>query len=257
MNWIISANSKMYDHSSSFDHYGSIDWRQGNVKFEIGDIVFIYCTRPSMMIQYKCIVDRIELNSKQIRDDKEYWLDEEEYYKSLDGKFMTLRLIEQVSNTQMKLENLIQNGLKAAPQGPMKILNETLLKYIDKYFTDNNQIDFFPETIIEADTEYEGAKKTVVVNKYERSSKARENAVKYHGLNCKVCLINFKEKYGEIGQDFIHIHHIIPINEIGKNYKVDYKKDLIPVCPNCHSMLHRKLNGKEPTIEELKQMVLK
>ena len=37
MNWIISANSRMYDHSSSFEHYGSIDWRQGNAKFEVGE----------------------------------------------------------------------------------------------------------------------------------------------------------------------------------------------------------------------------
>ena len=36
-------------------------------------------------------------------------------------------------------------------------------------------------------TLYEGVKKAVVVNKYERSSKARENAVNFHGLNCKVC----------------------------------------------------------------------
>jgi len=48
MNWIISANSKMYDHSSSFEHYRSIDWRQGNAKFEVGDTVYIYCTRPLM-----------------------------------------------------------------------------------------------------------------------------------------------------------------------------------------------------------------
>ena len=76
-------------------------------------------------------------------------------------------------------------------------------------------------------------------------------------MNCKVCNLNFKKVYGEIGEDFIHIHHIVPINEIGKNYKIDYKKDLIPVCPNCHSMLHRKLNGKEPTIEKLKLMMEK
>jgi 5-methylcytosine-specific restriction protein A len=257
MNWIISANSKMYDHSSSFEHYGSIDWRQGKTKFEVGDTVYIYCTRPLMMLQYKCIVDRIDLGSSQIRDDKEYWIDQEEYLKSLDGKFMTLRLIEQISNNRMKLVNLKENGLKAAPQGPMKIKNESLQEYIDTYFTDNYQTDFFPETLKESETEYEGVKKTVIVNKYERSSKARENAVNYHGLNCKVCNLNFKKVYGEIGEDFIHIHHIVPINEIGKNYKIDYKKDLIPVCPNCHSMLHRKLNGKEPTIEELKLMIEK
>ncbi|MCF8277812.1 MAG: HNH endonuclease [Flavobacteriales bacterium] len=257
MNWIISANSRMYDHSSSFEHHGSIDWRQGTAKFEIGDTVYIYCTRPLMMLQYKCIVDRIDLNSSQIRDDKEYWIDEEEYYKSLDGKFMTLRLIEQVSNNQMKLAVLKENGLSAAPQGPVKIKAENLLRHIEIFFTDNYQTDFFPDMVKEDETEYEGAKRTVIVNKYERSSKARENAVGYHGLNCKVCDLNFQKMYGEIGADFIHIHHLIPIHEIGKNYQIDYKNDLIPVCPNCHSMLHRKLKGKEPSIDELKQMINK
>ena len=229
MNWIISANSKIYDHSSSFEHYGSIDWRQGKAKFEVGDTVYIYCTRPLMMLQYKCIVDKIDLNSSQIRDDKEYWLDEEEYYKSLDGKFMTLRLVEQVSNNQMKLENLKENGLKAAPQGPVKIKDDNLLNYIETYFTDNYQTDFFPDMVKEAEVEYEGAKKSVIVNKYERSSKARENAVKYHGINCKVCNMNFEDVYGVIGKEFIHIHHIIPIHKIGKNYKVNYKTPQYPL----------------------------
>lgn len=255
MNWIISANSKIYDHSSSFEHHGFIDWKQGKTKFKVGDIIYIYCTRPLMMLQYKCVVKNVDLNSSQIRDDIQYWYNKEEYLKSLDGKFMTLKLIEQVSNNEMKLVNLKENGLKAAPQGPIKLINKTLQDYIDKYFNDNFQTDFFPGELKESDTEYEGAKKTVTVNKYERSSKARENAIHHHGVNCQICNLNFETLYGEIGKNFIHIHHIIPIHQIAKNYKIDYKNDLIPVCPNCHSMLHRKVNGTEPTIEELKKML--
>lgn len=255
MNWIIAANSNLYDLSSSFEHFGFIDWKQGRIKYELGDTVYIYCSKPLQMLQYKCRVEKMDLNSNQIRDDKEYWLNEEEYYKSLNGKFMRLNLIEQVSNNTMKLDQLIQNGLKSAPQGPVKIKNQRLLEYIDKFFTDSYQSDFFPEVLNEEQTEYEGAKRTIVVNKYERSSKARENAVKFHGFKCKVCGISFEETYGLIGRGFIHIHHLVPINEIGKNYKIDYQRDLIPVCPNCHSMLHRKLNGKEQTVDELKKLI--
>ncbi len=257
MNWIISANSKMYDHSSSFEHYGFIDWRQGNTKYEVGDTVYIYCTRPLMMLQYKCKVERIDLDFEQIRDDEEYWYDKEEYQKSKGGKYMTLRLVEQISNNYMKLDNLKANGLKAAPQGPVKIKEGDLLSYIEKYFTDNYQSDYFPDMISEDMLDYEGAQKRILVNKYERSSKARENAIRYHGLNCQICGLNFKEMYGEIGEDFIHIHHLIPIHEIGSNYKINYKKDLIPVCPNCHSMLHRQINGKELKVAELKKMINK
>ncbi len=257
MNWIISANSKLYDHSSSFEHYGSIDWRQGNTKYKVGDTVYIYCTSPIMMLQYKCIVERINLDFSQIRDDKEYWIDIDEYQKSLGGKFITLKLLEQVSNIHMRLDNLKLNGLLAAPQGPIKIKDVHLLKYLETYFTDNNQTDFFPEIVSESSVEYEGAKKTVIVNKYERSSKARENAIKHHGLDCEICGLNFKALYGEIGNDFIHIHHLVPIHQIAENYKIDFKKDLIPICPNCHAMLHRKINGKEPTIDELRNMMKK
>ena len=59
--------------------------------------------------------------------------------------------------------------------------------------------------------------------------------------------------YGEIGKDFIHVHHNIPLNQINEEYVVDYKKDLIPVCPNCHAMLHRKIKGKELSVEEVKR----
>ena len=106
MNWIISANAKMYNHSSSFEHFGYIDWRQGRTKYQVGDIVYIYSTRPLMMLQYKCLVEKINLTSKQIRDDKEYWLDLEEYEKSIEGNFVRLKLIEQVSNSKMKLNEL-------------------------------------------------------------------------------------------------------------------------------------------------------
>ena len=56
--------------------------------------------------------------------------------------------------------------------------------------------------------------------------------------------------HGEIGKNFIHVHHLTPISTIGKEYELNVDTDLVPVCPNCHYMLHR----KDPpyTIEELK-----
>ena len=69
--------------------------------------------------------------------------------------------------------------------------------------------------------------------------------------------MNFFETYGELGKGFIHIHHKTPLSQIKNEYKVDFKEDLIPVCPNCHAMLHRKINGKEPTIYELQKMLKK
>jgi 5-methylcytosine-specific restriction protein A len=41
-------------------------------------------------------------------------------------------------------------------------------------------------------------------------------------------------------EGFIHVHHIKPLAKLGSNYKIDPIKDLRPVCPNCHAVLHRK-----------------
>lgn len=94
MYWLISANSKIYDHASSFEHYRYIDWRQNNYSFSVNDIVYIYCTSPFSKIQYKTVVEKISIPFSEIRDDKEYWIDINEYEKAKSGKYMRLRLID-------------------------------------------------------------------------------------------------------------------------------------------------------------------
>ena len=75
---------------------------------------------------------------------------------------------------------------------------------------------------------------------YERSSINRAACIEFHGLNCLICGFNFKRFYGDIGEDFIHIHHVVPLSEMKESYTLNPQKDLIPVCPNCHAMLHKK-----------------
>jgi 5-methylcytosine-specific restriction protein A len=79
----------------------------------------------------------------------------------------------------------------------------------------------------------------VTINAYERNPKARAACIAHHGPTCAACKFNFAETYGEMGKGFIHVHHIVPIGSIRKEYEIDPINDLIPVCPNCHAMLHR------------------
>lgn len=62
---------------------------------------------------------------------------------------------------------------------------------------------------------------------------------KNHKLFCEICNFDFKQKYGDIGEDYIEGHHIIPVSEIPENYKTK-AEDIALVCANCHRMLHRK-----------------
>ncbi len=100
----------------------------------------------------------------------------------------------------------------------------------------------------------EGAKKIVTVNSYERNRVAREICIKIHGTKCKICDFDFEKVYGELGKGYIQVHHIIPISEISREYKVNPETDLIPICPNCHAMIHRN-QDRVLEIEELRAII--
>ena len=74
----------------------------------------------------------------------------------------------------------------------------------------------------------------------ERNPKARQACIDYWGYKCVVCGMSFGEKYGDLGEGFIHVHHLLPIADSDGERQVDPVEELRPVCPNCHAMLHRK-----------------
>ena len=96
----------------------------------------------------------------------------------------------------------------------------------------------YPDDVDDDGKYVEGALKTTVVNAYERNPKARAVCLKHHGYRCAVCDMSFAEEYGGIGLNFIHVHHLNPLSAKKRKYKLDSKRHLIPVCPNCHAMMH-------------------
>jgi 5-methylcytosine-specific restriction protein A len=107
-------------------------------------------------------------------------------------------------------------------------------KYIKNSFLSNDVVTDFKETF------REGKSKDILQTRYERNPEARKRCLSHYGYSCKVCNFNFENNFGEVGKGFIHVHHINQISEIGREYEIDPIKDLIPVCPNCHSMIHSK-----------------
>lgn len=99
----------------------------------------------------------------------------------------------------------------------------------------------------------EGSVKQITVNAYERNSQARKKCLEHWKYSCKCCNFNFELTYGELGKEFIHVHHIKPLSEIKAEYELNPITDLIPVCANCHAMLHRK--NPPLTIEDLKNLL--
>lgn len=99
----------------------------------------------------------------------------------------------------------------------------------------------------------EGDVERTEVNRYERNPLNRKLCLEAKGYTCAVCGMNFEKVYGDIGYHYIHVHHIVPVSKIGPGYIIDPIKDLVPVCPNCHAMLHRKTPPYLP--EELREIM--
>lgn len=86
----------------------------------------------------------------------------------------------------------------------------------------------------------EGALKTVELTLYERNAAARKLCIAHYGPTCQVCGLNYENKYGSIGTDLIHVHHVTPLSAIGEAYLVHPIRDLIPLCATCHQVVHRR-----------------
>jgi len=190
------------------------------------------------------------------------------YSKLIQGKLYTRTINSYATDyylNQIYLENG-KSGLKKAllalyqhieyyeeaSSSSVKKGREIYEKYYDLIRNDFGET-IFPDEVEEGKDYSEGKTRQVTVNSYERNQLARQECIEHYGLNCKVCDFNFKEMFGDIGQNFIHVHHVIDISTIGKEYSVNPITDLIPVYPNCHAMLHKQKPAY--SISELKSFV--
>ena len=85
----------------------------------------------------------------------------------------------------------------------------------------------------------EGGKRVFISVKRERDPMLRKNALAIHGYDCMACGFNFEEYYGEIGKDFIEVHHVVPLANAGET-ETNPETDLVVLCANCHRMVHRR-----------------
>jgi 5-methylcytosine-specific restriction protein A len=103
----------------------------------------------------------------------------------------------------------------------------------------------------------EGNVKYYYGKRYERNPKNRQRAIEIHGCFCSVCNFDFERMYGEFGKNFIEVHHIKPLHEFkGEEVDVNPETDLIPICSNCHRIIHRDVQHLL-TVKELRGIIAK
>ena len=250
--WIVPSNDSTFrigDAIAAQD--GMADWRTD--KFSVGDIVFIYKTNPEKRIHYKMEVIKVKMIFDEAFEQEPFWTDKVQYYGNITSFYARFKLLEEYTDDILSLHHLHEHGYEGIPRSVRECKDQGLIDFLlhpHQMVNDDVYDVDYPE---DDEKLYEGALVTVKANKYERNQKARRECVAKKGYQCSVCGRDFEATYGEIGKNFIHVHHLTPISTIGKEYELNVDTDLVPVCPNCHYMLHR----KDPpyTIEELKDIL--
>ena len=250
--WIVPSNDSTFRIGDAIAAQGGMaDWRTD--KFSVGDIVFIYKTVPEKRIHYKMEVIKVKMIFDEAFEQEPFWTDKDQYYSGIISLYARFKLLEEYTDDILSLHHLHEHGYEGIPRSVRECRDEGLIDFLlhpHQMVNDDVYDVDYPE---DDEKLYEGALVTVKANKYERNQKARRECVAKKGYQCSVCGRDFEATYGEIGKNFIHVHHLTPISTIGKEYELNVDTDLVPVCPNCHYMLHR----KDPpyTIEELKDIL--
>lgn len=158
----------------------------------------------------------------------------------------------------MEFSNKLQTVNGKGPAKIGKIIPELTAKTLKRigdawYASDDSFNEKLPEEVSKSELYPEGFSKIIAINSFERNKKARDECLKFHGFKCAVCDFDFEDKYGSLGRNYIHVHHVVPLSEIKQEYMLNPETDLSPVCPNCHAMIHN--TSPILSIEELRRII--
>lgn len=225
-------------------------WSCGNTRFIApGDRVFLM----RLGVQPKGIMGSGVVVSEPI--DAPHW-DDSKAEAGETAKYVEV-VFDVLADTPILSENFLSDRLPEGrwhPQNSGTRIPPPVAKRLATIWSEKTGTVFTPIASKDISTiRTEGTPKSRMVVTYERNPQAREECLRHHGRACKVCQIDFGEQYGDIGMGFIHVHHVVPVSDIGHEYHIDPVNDLIPVCPNCHAMLHKQ--SPPFTVEQLVEII--
>lgn len=124
--WLLSSGIKKFQLDECLKKYGFVDWTQTR-KVEVGDVVFVYISKPIGAVKYKMKVNRANMTFGETTDNEEFWLDKAVYGRGKKRDRYFRLVLEQVLSNDDKLtfKGLSYNGLGGV-QGMQKLEGEKL-----------------------------------------------------------------------------------------------------------------------------------
>lgn len=122
--WLIASDGAKFDVDRAFSQRTVVDWNEASrAHLHDGDRVFLYQVRPVQAITHVCEVVQTGIDSDDMIDDREFWVDAAAFEERLERTWMRLSLLHTVPlalRGELSLERLLDAGLNGAPQGRMR-----------------------------------------------------------------------------------------------------------------------------------------
>jgi hypothetical protein len=87
---------------------------------------------------------------------------------------------------------------------------------------------------------------------YDRNRFARQACIDHYGARCFICGWEPGALFGEEFAGVIHVHHRTPVSVNRAAHRISPVQDLVPVCPNCHALIHA--GGRTRSADEIAAM---
>lgn len=269
--WIFQGNPRDFDIDNYVKDHEFIWWSLRQEHFadeiQINDEVFLWRSdggkRGTGGILAKCKIVSLPLERADDSSSNEYWRTDDwrNSYLAVKLEVLDVKLEVGFIFRLSLLEHPILNDLMILRQRQQTnyLLSREHSQEINRLWSLNNikeelEKDIDSELAEEDEYYTDGTVKEFYGKRYERNPENRKKAIEIHGLSCLVCDFNFEEVYGERGKDFIEVHHVKPLSTIKERIVISPATDLVPVCSNCHRMIHRK-KDEVLSIEELKEIL--
>ena len=261
--WIFQGNPKHFEVDTYLSENEVITWsvRQKHFVDQLheGDVVYIWRSdggnRGTGGVVAKTVAISKPYNIDEADNRSEHWT--EDYvpneFASIDLEVLDVDLAPHIKRLDLLENEQLSNMLILKnPVNTNYLISEEHAALLQKLWDGPSVEDDLQAMEVE-NGHIEGKLQTYYGQRYERNAENRRMAIEIHGTTCQACGFDFEEVYGERGRNFIEVHHIKPLH-VTKETHVNPETDLVPLCANCHRMIHR-----DPqhvlTVEELKQLL--
>lgn len=132
-NWIFRANPLQFRIHDFIRDYKFVEYLQEK-NVQVGDIVYLYITAPAKRVEYKMVVEKTNISSRDAFNDTPYSLIHKATTSKDSDKVVRFKLIsERVKNDDLCYKKLCEHGFHYTMQNDRELPDETAA-YIDSYF---------------------------------------------------------------------------------------------------------------------------